>query len=94
MTPSWLPVVGEAAPNILYCLGYNGHGLAQAPYLGSLLADRLGGAGSHEDLQVLWRQRPRFAPAPLFSAPALKAGWAFDRFYDRINRGRKANGST
>ena len=43
MTPSWLPVVGEAAPNTLYLAGYNGHGLAQGPYLGTLVADVLAG---------------------------------------------------
>jgi glycine/D-amino acid oxidase-like deaminating enzyme len=86
MTPSWLPVVGEAAPNTYYLAGYNGHGLAQAPYLGTLVADVLAGSQRHDDLEVLWRQRPRFAPAPLFSAPALRAGWAIDRLYDRVTR--------
>jgi glycine/D-amino acid oxidase-like deaminating enzyme len=86
MTPSWLPVVGEAAPNTFYLAGYNGHGVAQAPYLGTLVADVLAGSQRHDDLEVLWRQRPRFAPAPLFSAPALRAGWAIDRLYDRVTR--------
>jgi glycine/D-amino acid oxidase-like deaminating enzyme len=86
MTPSWLPVVGEAAPNMFYLAGYNGHGVAQAPYFGTLVADVLAGSQRHEDLEVLWRQQPRFAPAPLFSAPALKAGWAIDRLYDRVTR--------
>ena len=82
MTPSWLPVAGEAAPNVFYAVGYNGHGLAQAPYLGRLLADRLLEGEAHENLEVVWRSAPRFAPAPLFSAPALKAGWALDRLSD------------
>jgi glycine/D-amino acid oxidase-like deaminating enzyme len=84
MTPSWLPVAGEAEPGISYALGYNGHGLAQAPYLGTLMADRLAGDPRHEDLEVLWRRRPRFAPAPLFSVPALRLGWTLDRATDRI----------
>jgi glycine/D-amino acid oxidase-like deaminating enzyme len=88
MTPSWLPVAGEAAPNTLYLAGYNGHGLAQGPYLGTLVADVLAGGDRHDDLQALWRQRPRFAPAVLYSSPALKAAWAFDRVYDRITRDR------
>jgi glycine/D-amino acid oxidase-like deaminating enzyme len=86
MTPSWLPVAGQAAPNILYVAGYNGHGLAQGPYLGTLVADVLAGCQRHDDLEVLWRRRPRFAPAPLFSSPALKAGWAVDRLSDRITQ--------
>lgn len=88
MTPSWLPVAGEAAPHLFYALGYNGHGLAQAPYLGSLVADRMAGDEPHDDLQVLWRPRPRFAPAPLFTAPALRLGWALDRATDRARRRR------
>lgn len=88
MTPSWLPVAGEAAANIHYAVGYNGHGLAQAPYLGTLVADRLAGDEPHDDLRVVWRERPRFAPAPLFSAPALRAGWAIDRISDRFARRR------
>jgi glycine/D-amino acid oxidase-like deaminating enzyme len=86
MTPSWLPVAGGAAANVFYAVGYNGHGLAQAPYLGTLLADRLAGDGPHDDLRAVWRVRPRFAPAPLFSGPALRAGWAIDRISDRFYR--------
>ena len=78
MTPSWLPVAGEAAANVFYAVGYNGHGLAQAPYLGTLLADRLAGDDLHDDLRAVWRARPRFAPAPLFSE-ARPAGRLGDR---------------
>jgi glycine/D-amino acid oxidase-like deaminating enzyme len=84
MTPSWLPVAGEATANVFYAVGYNGHGLAQAPYVGTLLADRLVDGEPHEHLGTIWRPTPRFAPAPLFSAPALKAGWALDRLWDRL----------
>jgi glycine/D-amino acid oxidase-like deaminating enzyme len=91
MTPSWLPVVGEAAPGIFYSVGYNGHGLAQAPYLGALIADRLANDETHDDLGALWRPRPRFVPAPLFSAPALRAGWAIDRLYDRLTHPRDSD---
>jgi glycine/D-amino acid oxidase-like deaminating enzyme len=87
MTPSWLPVAGEAEPGVFFAVGYNGHGLAQAPYLGTLLADRLAGDEPGE-LGVVWRDRPRFMPAPLFSAPALRAGWAIDRLVDRLARRR------
>jgi glycine/D-amino acid oxidase-like deaminating enzyme len=86
MTPSWLPVAGEAGANVFYAVGYNGHGLAQAPYLGTLLADRLAGDEPHDDLRAVWHARPRFGPAPLFSAPALRAGWAIDRLSDRLMR--------
>lgn len=89
MTGSWLPVAGEAQANVLYAVGYNGHGLAQAPYIGTLAADVLAGDEPHDDLRAVWRERPRFAPAPLFSAPALRAGWAIDRLADRRLRRRR-----
>ena len=84
MTPSWLPVAGEAKRGVAYAVGYNGHGIAQAPYLGTLMADRLAGDEPHDDLRTVWHARPRFAPAPLFTAPALRLGWALDRLTDRL----------
>ena len=62
MTSSWLPVAGQATRNVYYSIGCNGHGLAQAPYLGTLLADRLAGYSLHDDLRAEWRAQPRFAP--------------------------------
>ncbi|MFD9906705.1 NAD(P)/FAD-dependent oxidoreductase [Streptomyces sp. NPDC059063] len=88
MTPSLLPVAGEAARNVFYAIGCNGHGLAQSPYLGTLLADRLAGGQAHDDLTAVWRARPRFAPMPVFSAPTLRAAWAVDRIADRFHRRR------
>lgn len=84
MTPSWLPVAGDLSSKISYVLGYNGHGLAQAPYLGTLMADHIAGDSDHEDLQSVWHQRDRFMPAPHFSASALRLGWAVDRAKDRL----------
>ncbi|MEZ5157110.1 MAG: FAD-binding oxidoreductase [Solirubrobacterales bacterium] len=86
MTPSWLPGAGEASANVFFALGYNGHGLSQAPYLGMLMAERLAGGEAHDDLAALWRDARRFAPAPLFTAPALRLGWAIDRVADRLTR--------
>ena len=84
MTPSWLPVAGRTAEGAHYAVGFNGHGLAQAPYLGSLMADEIAGLGRADDLGVLWRETPRFLPAPVFSEPMLRLGWALDRLGDRI----------
>ena len=84
MTPSWLPVAGEASPGVSYAVGYNGHGLAQAPYVGSLIAQHLAGEGIPDDLAAIWRDRPRFLPSPLMSRPALRLGWVIDRAFDRV----------
>jgi glycine/D-amino acid oxidase-like deaminating enzyme len=89
MTPSWLPVAGRSADGAHYAVGFNGHGLAQAPYLGSLLADEIAGKGRHDDLEALWRPAPRFLPAPIFSGPALRLGWALDRAGDFVASRRR-----
>lgn len=86
MTSSWLPVAGQTTGNVLYAIGCNGHGLAQAPYLGTLIADRITGEGPQDDLRAVWRERPRFAPAPALRGPALRAIWAADRISDRLAR--------
>lgn len=84
MTSSWLPVAGQSTKNVYYAIGCNGHGLAQAPYLGTLLADRLAANEFHDHLGVVWRARPRFAPAFALNAPTLRAIWAIDRISDRF----------
>lgn len=85
MTPSWLPVAGGAGGRVFYAMGYNGHGLAQAPYLGTMLADRLAGDERQDDLETVWQARPRFTPTPLFSGPMLRLGWGIDRAWDHFN---------
>ncbi|MFF2554380.1 NAD(P)/FAD-dependent oxidoreductase [Nocardia sp. NPDC058058] len=85
MTPSWLPVVGEATKNIYYAIACNGHGLAQGPYLGSLLADRLAGDRPVDDLEAVWRPRPWFTPSPASSPKALRTVWKIDRLADRLD---------
>lgn len=84
MTSSWLPLAGEGPGGVVYALGYNGHGLAQAPYVGTMVADRLVDGSSPEDLEAIWRDRLRPLPGPLTTAPALRLGWALDRLGDRV----------
>ena len=83
MTSSWLPVAGRATKNVYYTVGCNGHGLAQAPYLGTLLADQLATHDFHDDLRAVWRARPRFTPSVL-NAVTLRTIWAADRMSDRF----------
>ncbi|MCX8557185.1 FAD-binding oxidoreductase [Mycolicibacterium mucogenicum] len=84
MSSTWLPVAGEAAPNVLYSLACNGHGFAQAQYVGSMLADRLSGAPVPDDLKAIWHDG-RFWPS-FVSRPALTLGWFGDRVLDRLAR--------
>jgi glycine/D-amino acid oxidase-like deaminating enzyme len=84
-----MAVVGQLTQRVYYSLACNGHGLPQAPYLGSLLADHLVGATAGrpmpEDLAAVWRDNPRFAPG-IVNPLTLQLGWVADRLGDRLDR--------
>jgi gamma-glutamylputrescine oxidase len=84
MSSTWLPVAGEASSNVLYSLACNGHGFAQAQYVGDLLAGRLSGEPMPEDLKTIWHTG-RFWPS-FVSQSALNLGWFADRAFDRLAR--------
>lgn len=83
MTPSWIPAAGRTRQGVHYILGFNGHGVAQAPYTGTAMADLIH-SGERGPLELIWRERESFPPAPLFSGPALDLGWGLDRLTDRL----------
>jgi glycine/D-amino acid oxidase-like deaminating enzyme len=83
MSSTWLPVAGEASDNVMYSLACNGHGFAQAQYVGHLLADRIGGAPLHNDLAAIWHGRKAFSPS-FVGGPVLHAAWLADRASDRL----------
>lgn len=66
MTLDFLPMCGVTGRhgNIHYGLAYNGHGIAQATYMGRLLADRLDGT-PNEDAALLQRRGVPIPPEPL-----------------------------
>ncbi|MFD0899255.1 FAD-dependent oxidoreductase [Actinomadura sediminis] len=64
ITSSWIPVAGRIGDEVYYSIACNGHGLAQAPYAGTLIADAIVDGERHEDLQTLWRDKSRF-PRPM-----------------------------
>jgi gamma-glutamylputrescine oxidase len=84
MTPSNMAVAGQASPRIVYSMACNGHGLPQAPYLGSLVADHLAGDDLHDDLRAVWRDTPRFAPG-IVNPATIRLGWLADRVTDRLD---------
>ncbi|TQM33429.1 NAD(P)/FAD-dependent oxidoreductase [Nocardia bhagyanarayanae] len=88
MSSTWLPVAGEASDNVLYSLACNGHGFAQAQYVGHMLADHVTGAPRHEDLEAIWHGGKRFWPS-FVGNPALYLGWLADRAADRLAALRK-----
>jgi glycine/D-amino acid oxidase-like deaminating enzyme len=66
MTLDFLPLCGVTGKhrNIHYGLAYNGHGIAQASYMGRLLADGVMHVGN-EDAQLLHRRGIPIPPEPL-----------------------------
>lgn len=89
ITTSWLPLAGDIDDDIFYSVACNGHGLAQAPYLGSLIADHIVDGEQHEDLKALWVKKPKFGRPMMMGAPGLRMIWAVDRFNDLINGSRR-----
>ena len=85
MSSTWLPVAGQASANVLYSLACNGHGFAQAQYVGHMLAGRLSGEPMPADLASIWHGRGGFWPS-LVSSPALSLAWLGDRLADRFAR--------
>ncbi|MEU5241775.1 NAD(P)/FAD-dependent oxidoreductase [Streptomyces lydicus] len=89
ITSSWLPLAGQIDDNIFYSIACNGHGLAQAPYVGSLIADLIAAGERHEDLEGLWTKKPEF-PRPMMMGPlGLRSIWTVDRFNDLVNGSRR-----
>ncbi|KFZ77152.1 oxidoreductase [Amycolatopsis sp. MJM2582] len=92
ITSSWLPVAGTIGGDVDYSLACNGHGLAQATYIGSLIADRIATGITPDDLHTIWVDEPKFGRAvPLIMGRrGVRAAWTVDRFNDMIN-GSKRN---
>ncbi|SFJ59707.1 NAD(P)/FAD-dependent oxidoreductase [Amycolatopsis regifaucium] len=63
ITSSWLPVAGTIGGDVDYSLACNGHGLAQATYIGSLIADRIATGITPDDLHTIWIDEPKFGRA-------------------------------
>jgi len=89
ITSSWVSLAGKLADNIWYSCCCNGHGLAQAPYVGSLIADNVVDGTMHEDLAGIWLKEPKFPPFMLMSPAGLRSVWAFDRVGDVFNGSKR-----
>ena len=93
LTLDFLPAIGAVAshPNLLYGLGFCGHGVAQATLMGAMLAERVQGR-EHEWELALHRRSLSWPPEPLrWLAAKLVNGalTALDRRTDRqIRRDR------
>jgi len=90
ITSSWLSIAGQLGDNVFYMLACNGHGLTQAPYVGSLIADLIVDGKRHEDLEGIWKEEPKFPPFMMLGRLGLRTVWAVDRLCDLFN-GSKRN---
>ncbi|MFC9660252.1 NAD(P)/FAD-dependent oxidoreductase [Nocardia sp. NPDC127606] len=92
ITSTWLPVAGTVGEDVYYSLACNGHGLAQATYIGSLIGDRIATGITPDDLRTIWVDEPKFGHAVpmIMGRLGLRAAWTADRFNDMIN-GSKRN---
>lgn len=89
ITSSWLPLAGRIGDNVHYSIACNGHGLAQAPYVGTLIADAIVDGSRHPDLETLWQEKPKFPPPMMMGRLGLRTIWAIDRFNDMVNGSRR-----
>jgi glycine/D-amino acid oxidase-like deaminating enzyme len=89
ITSSWLSIAGKIEDNVYYSIACNGHGLAQAPYVGSLIADLIVDGERHEDLEAIWAKEPTFPPFAFVGPIGLRTVWAVDRFNDLLNGSRR-----
>ena len=89
ITSSWLSVAGKIDDNVYYMLACNGHGLAQAPYVGSLIADLIVDGKRHEDLDGIWKDTPKFPPFMMMGRYGLRTVWALDRLCDMFNGSKR-----
>ncbi|MFI2280772.1 NAD(P)/FAD-dependent oxidoreductase [Nocardia beijingensis] len=88
ITSSWLSIAGKLG-NVYYLLACNGHGLAQAPYVGSLIADLIVDGKTHPDLAGIWKDKPKFPPFMMMGRCGLRTVWALDRLCDMFNGSKR-----
>jgi gamma-glutamylputrescine oxidase len=89
ITSSWISLAGRIEDNVYYSIACNGHGLAQAPYIGSLIADYIVDGTKHEDLECIWQAEPKFPPFLMMGRLGLRSVWALDRVCDMFNGSRR-----
>ena len=85
ITSSWISLAGVLGDDVYYSICCNGHGLAQAPYVGSLIADYIVDDTMHEDLECIWLPKPKFPPFMMMGRAGLRTIWAVDRIGDLFN---------
>jgi glycine/D-amino acid oxidase-like deaminating enzyme len=89
ITSSWISLAGKLGDNVWYSCCCNGHGLAQAPYIGSLIADNVVDGTMHDDLKGIWKDEPKFPPFMMMGPAGMRTIWLLDRICDRFNGSKR-----
>ena len=82
ITRDRLPYLGRLAPNILFALGYSGHGVILAGLAGTLLGEAVSGTLERFDRLARLRHQP-FPGGPL-KPPILVAAMLYYRLRDML----------
>ncbi|BCW06186.1 FAD-binding oxidoreductase [Arthrobacter sp. NtRootA1] len=86
---SWTTIAGCVGNDVFYSIACNGHGLAQAPYLGSLIADSIVDGKRSADLESVWDEKSTYPPSMVLNPFGLRAVWLVDRLCDKFNGSRR-----
>lgn len=83
ITPTRLPLITRAAPNILSAGGYGGHGVAHSGFAGKLMAEAVRGQAERFDVFASLPV-PAFPGGSMFRAPLLAAAMTWYSLRDRL----------
>lgn len=86
---SWTTIAGRVGGDVYYSIACNGHGLAQAPYLGSLIADYIVDGEKSADLESVWDKSSKYPPSLVLNPVGIWAVWLFDRVSDVFNGSKR-----
>ena len=83
ITPTRLPLITKAAPNILSAGGFSGHGVAHSGFAGKLMAEAVQGQAERFDVFASL-PTPAFPGGTLLRAPLLAAAMSWYALRDRL----------
>jgi len=83
ITPTRLPLITRAAPNILSAGGFSGHGVAHSGFAGKLMAEAVRGQADRFDIFAAL-PTPAFPGGTLLRAPLLAAAMTWYNLRDKL----------
>jgi gamma-glutamylputrescine oxidase len=83
ITVNRLPHLGRLAPNVLFAQGYSGHGVALAPFAGTVLAEAIAGQAGRFDVFTHLPHTP-FPGGTALRTPLLVLAAVWYKLKDRL----------